>query len=52
MITGQIEPCIRRKRKVYLIINGRVFFFRVTAFSIFFDFSFAWFAGLHCVLPL
>ena len=51
MITGQIEPCIRRKRKVYLIINKR-FFFRVTAFSIFFDFSFAWFAGLHCVLPL
>ena len=28
------------------------FFFRVTAFSIFFYFSFAWFAGSHCVLPL
>ena len=26
MITGQIEPCIRRKRKVYLIINKRFFF--------------------------
>ena len=26
MITGQIEPCIRRKRKVYLIIKKRFFF--------------------------
>ena len=35
MITGQIEPCIRRKRKVYLRIN-KWFFFSCYCF---FDFS-------------